>query len=223
MNSESQASSSNGGSVTEEVPTTLPSNQETEEHLRLLHGFLDIPRTSAGSSRNEWDESDAEALLKIEADSLRAKYLEKTDRIDRAADHLEALTRAEAKNRTPAKLRINIQPLVAQRENATFKVNWETAVRQSESNLMKCLQRHLQHIITESNQELEEATTAAFDNLKQTDYSAARTVLKTTLEQANAERLKRNEQRKKRKLEANEKRDEKNSKKSKPNNSNKAD
>ena len=66
------------------------------------------------------------------------------------------------KSRTLAKLKITIQPLVVQKEDAQFKKNWSAAIRASESNLVKCLCRHLERVISSTNKELETATTEAF-------------------------------------------------------------
>lgn len=210
MDSEDQNLPGTSGAGTSGEPVQAPtddlaSNQQTDEHLRLLRGFLEVPRrtTTASSKQNDWEvENDAETILRMEADSLRLKYLEKTDRMDKASDHLEALVRAEARNRTPAKLKIDIQPLVAQKDDPIFKQKWAKAVRAAESKLIGCLVEHLETIISSCNQELEEATTESLEKMRLTDFTAASKTIRETLQTANTERIKRNDQRKKRRLES---------------------
>ena len=58
----------------------------------------------------------------MEQQMIRFKevFLEKTDKLDRARSHLDSLTRAVQKNKILNKLRINVKPLVIDKENPTF-------------------------------------------------------------------------------------------------------
>ena len=47
-------------------------------------------------------------------------FLEKTDKLDRVRSHLDSLTCAVQKDRILNKLRINVKPLVIDKENPTF-------------------------------------------------------------------------------------------------------
>ena len=51
---------------------------------------------------------------------LKETILEKTDNIERARSHLEVLTKAVQKNKTPAKLKIIVKPLVVDQDNPSF-------------------------------------------------------------------------------------------------------
>ena len=58
-------------------------------------------------------------------------FLEKTDKlmIDQARSHLDYLTRAIQKNRIPNRLKINVKPLVMNKENPAFQRKWNNTIR----------------------------------------------------------------------------------------------
>ena len=130
-------------------------------------------------------------------------FLEKTDKLDRARSHLDSLTRAVQKNRIPNKLRINVKPLVIDKENPTFVRKWNDAIRRAELELTKIIIEHLQDVIQQTNAIIRETTEKTYHALRAADITIdeAKKALEDTLKQADSARKAKNEARQKRKLE----------------------
>ena len=59
----------------------------------------------------------AEKTFQQELEKFYTKYLSDTNTLDRATGHLESLQKAASAGRIPAKMTINIKPLVLNKEN----------------------------------------------------------------------------------------------------------
>lgn len=73
------------------------------------------------------------------------------NKLDRARSHLDSLTHAVQKNRIPNKLRINVKPLVIDKENPTFVRKRNDAILKAELELTKAITEHLQDVIQQTN------------------------------------------------------------------------
>lgn len=95
------------------------------------------PIRSQESSKKANDERTQKTELRLKRkrermNKFHTRYLTNTDTLDRASGHLEALQKARLRGRTPTKMAINT---LIQREDETFKPEWQTAVKQSETML----------------------------------------------------------------------------------------
>lgn len=140
-----------------------------------------------------------ENALKLELDKFHNKYLAETDTLDRASGHLKALEKAKSRGHTPTKMAITIQPLVIQRNDETFKREWQTAVKHTENRLIETVQTHLSRIIDKANAEIRKNTNDTYRKLKVLiDKEAAQDKSEDALKKANNEREQKTELRLKR-------------------------
>ena len=119
------------------------------EALQLLTQYIG-PRKTNPLQTNRHGDSPSN-LVEQHMSRFKEVFLEKTDKLDRARNHLDSLTQAVQKNRIPNKLRINVKPLVIDKENPTFVRKWNDAIRRAELELTKNITEHLQDVIQQTN------------------------------------------------------------------------
>ena len=112
----------------------VPSNQllrdknEREEFdsLRILTQYIgpseqeDNDNTKRSDDRPPPTMTEEERTIRTTEQHLKRIYKDQTDTMDRASNHLEALTRAVNRQRTPNKLQITITPQVVNYNDPTF-------------------------------------------------------------------------------------------------------
>ena len=99
-------------------------DEEFEEEwarMSILTQYIGPPQ-GAGPETTEGEEGNKN--LKTELKALKKDFLTQTDTLDRGQEHLEALDRAVAKCRIPARLQIIVQPQVLLKEDPNFQKEW---------------------------------------------------------------------------------------------------
>ena len=126
------------------------------------------------------------------------------NKLDRARSHLDSLTHAVQKNRIPNKLRINVKPLVIDKENPTFVRKRNDAILKAELELTKAITEHLQDVIQQTNAIIWETTEKTYHALQAADIAIdeVKKALEDTLKEADSAWKSNNDARQKRKLEA---------------------
>ena len=137
--------------------------------------------------------------LEREINTFKERYLELIDVLDRASSHQEALSKAAARDRTPARLKIQIKPMVIDKDNPTFVANWKKAVRECERKLTETIIDHLKNTAEKTNLTIRATTRETYGNLKTIDPDGATDILKQALADAEEKRQEKIEIRKKRK------------------------
>ena len=105
-------------------PTEQVLDEEFEEEwarMSILTQYIGPPQ-GAGPETTEGEEGNNN--LKTELKALKKDFLTQTDTLDRGQEHLEALDRAVAKCRIPARLQITVQPQVLLKEDPNFQKEW---------------------------------------------------------------------------------------------------
>ena len=147
------------------------------------------------------------SIERQETGKLRRAFLQQTETMDRANNHLELLTKATKRGRIPNKLRINVKPLVVNGNDPNFQKEWSEAIAESQTKLITTLQRHLSKTARAANLKIRELTEQARNRLG-TVYlqEQTKTILEATLEEANKTIHENNQNRQKRKLDNHQKR-----------------
>ena len=154
-----------------------------------------------------------------ELERLKRIFLQKTEILDRATNHLESLTRAMEKGNTPAKLRITVKPLVVKADDPLFQKEWADAITDAQSKLITTIQRHLGRTARTANLQIREETDKIRIQLSTSNtIQEVDAAIKNTLDEANRTRKHNNEQRIKRKLENQQKKPQQTGKKTKRDN-----
>ena len=114
-----------------------------------------------------------------------------TDTMDRASCHLEALQWLEPEAEHLTKMKINIQPMVIQKDDNVFKQEWQSAIKQGEAKLMETMQNHLNRIIDKINAEIRRTTNDTYKKLKTLtlDKTTAKNRLEDILKKASKDRI----------------------------------
>ena len=175
-------------------------NEEEEfEQLGLLTQYIGqlakTDRSRATTSRDWLRQTE----LEKEIDTFKERYLELIDVLDRASSHQEALSKTAARDRTPARIKIQIKPMVIDKDNPTFVANWEKAVRECERKLTETIINHLKNTAEKTNLTIRATTKETYGNLKTIDPDGATDILKQALADAEEKRQEKIEIRKKRK------------------------
>lgn len=84
--------------------------------------------TSNTSPKRDNDDTSSQDKLKLELSKLKKNYLQKAEMLVRATVHLEALDNAVDKDRISTKLKINVRPMVINKDNAKFQQEWHWAI-----------------------------------------------------------------------------------------------
>ena len=113
-------------------------------------------------------------------------------------------TRTVQKNRIPNKLRINVKPLIIDKENPTFVRKWNDAICKAKLELTKIITEHLQDIIQWTIAIIYETTEKTYHALQAADIAIdeVEKALEDTLKEADYARKSNNKARQKRKLKA---------------------
>ena len=88
--------------------------------------------------------------------------MEKIDKLDKIKGHHVALTRALARDKLPAKLRIQNKPIVMDSDNPKFQQKWRECIRTAERNMVKVLTDHLVERIQVVNHQIKDIIKRAF-------------------------------------------------------------
>ncbi|MCY4327356.1 MAG: hypothetical protein OXC53_07200 [Rhodobacteraceae bacterium] len=194
-----------------EVPEhqqTTQNQESDEEEMGLLTQYIGPARGQISNKTTKTATSE-----NIELEKLKKTFAEATDIIDRANNHKSFLEKAVRTEKIPPKLKISIKPLIMKKDDPSFQISWNTAVKSAEESLVKCLIDHLDTILTQTNEELRASTKETLSRLKRLNpIQEAKDKIKETLDQAQDERTQRNNNRAKRKLEANKSKESKKAK-----------
>ena len=168
------------GTTDEDPP--LASNQwareqEEEEELDefkqlgLLTQYIGQPPGTRNDRGRTSTSADWFKKTEIEKEliSFKERYLELTDTFDRASNHQEALSKAIARGRTLAKLRITIKPMVIEKDDPKFISKWETAIRDCEHKLATIIIDHLKETADKTNLTIRATSKETFQKLKTID------------------------------------------------------
>jgi len=152
----------------------------------------DPPRTEARDSQPiglltqllEPKKSKQPATANRTLDDFRQTFLDKTTTLDRARAHLDSLTSTQERERITAKLRINIQRMVIDKNNRTFQTKWNDTLRNCENKLLELI-KHLNNTIFDTITTIRTKSNECLMTLKQTQSDEeAKANLKTILEDA---------------------------------------
>ena len=159
---------------------------------------------TAEQQRTEDPEED-EDNIQTELSTLKTDFLTKTETLDRGEKHLKALDRVVSRRRIPKRLQITIQPQVLFKEDPEFQVEWNEAKLECELRLINILRKHLRlRVIHRSKATLRNLGKDTFVRIRRyASNNRATDSIDKVLQEADAERKKRNELRAKRKLETN--------------------
>ena len=137
------------------MPQAQDNNQESdEEELGLLTQYIGPAR---GQTSTKTATSEA-----MELEKLKKAFPETTDIIDRAKNFLTKAIRTE---KIPPKLKISVKPLIMKKDDPSFQIAWNTAVKSAEESLVNCLINHLD-ILSQINEELRASTKETLSKLK---------------------------------------------------------
>lgn len=182
------------------TPPPRPKTRAEEfESLQLLTQYIGPSRVSTPDQEDNDEPNDTSDEKTAEMSKVKKLYLQRTETLDRAKSHLEALTNAVQRDRIPNKLRITVKPLIINREDPEledpeFQREWQKAIKQSETKLVGCLQNHLRKVIQTTNQEIRDDSEKAFNKLRDTlGLEETDQLLKTTYKAADKERKERKE------------------------------
>ena len=114
-------------------PDNLPSNQEmlnnepsqTTTDLQEEFDSLGLPTQylgPSGSSTRRRHRTNPENAVEKQKDNFKKKYFKFTELLDRATSHLESLSQAKSKGRTPTRLRITTKPVVVHSKDEDLKI-----------------------------------------------------------------------------------------------------
>ena len=78
------------------------------------------------------------------------------------------------RHRTPVKLRINITPVVIDKEHPDFVTKWDRAIKQCEVTLIQTLVDHFNGVMKKTNVAIQTLTKEAYQGLKKIHPSGAR-------------------------------------------------
>ena len=182
---------------------TPPRDDEEEfEQMNFLTQYIGHPkrpndRRPATDDRNYLLENQIDK----KKEEFRTKYLELVEVYDRAASHRESLQRSLERHRTPFRLKINVQPMIIEKDHPDFISRWDRAIKQCEEKLLQTLIDHLDSFMEKTNLEIRATTKQAFLSLKTIQPSGAKETIQETLEEAQMTRTEKTEARKKRKAE----------------------
>jgi len=120
---------------------------------------------------------------------------------DRAVRNLTNIRIARDRSgHVPAGLQINIQPMVLAANDPEFSQAWAGALAKAETSLFDCIEQHLFNIIDTIDESICARVNQVLNLLTQSKENEQALVdIKSTLQQANTEREKNNEEFKKRK------------------------
>ena len=185
----------------EDVNPPADNNNEIPHHSRTDTP----PRTDTPGTNREADfglltqllepkKSRRPASTSASLENFKQTFLEKTTTLDRARAHLESLANARDRDRIPNKLKINIEPLVIDKDNRNFRNKWNDELRKCEKNLLSLLIDHLNHTIADTISTIRSKSDQCLDELKRTQTEdQAKSSLQTILEDAEKTRQERKE------------------------------
>ena len=112
------------------------------DKLDILTQYIG-PKTNCQAT-NTTIESEPEQLIDMELKTFKERYANQTHSLDRAINHADSLKVAQAKQKTPAKLQIQIKPQVINKEEPGFTAKWNSIIKLAENQLVQCIIDHLE-------------------------------------------------------------------------------
>lgn len=82
--------------------------------------------------------------------------------------HHDALQRAIARDKIPAKLKIQAKPMVAEGDCPKLQKRWKEVIREAEHNMVKVLTDHLEDKMETLNHQIRDTTEKTFLKLRAT-------------------------------------------------------
>ena len=143
-------------------------------------------------------------IVDAETKKLKELFLEKTDKLDKMQSNKDALNRAVARDKLPAKLRIQTRPIVVDSDDPKFQQKWKDCIKTAERNMVKVLTDHLSDRIQTTRHQIKENTEKTFVTLRtrgNLSTDDTNKTMKEALDQADKDRQARNQVRLKRKQE----------------------
>ena len=156
-----------------------PQEDEEFEQLSFLTQYIGHPKRP-NDKRPSADNRDY--LLETEVDRQREEflkeYLDLVDVYDRASSHRESLSASMTRHRTPAKLKINVTPVVIDKEHPDFVNKWDRAIKQCEATLVQTLVDHLNGVMEKTNVAKQTLTKETYQGLKRIHPSGAKETIR---------------------------------------------
>ena len=97
---------------------------------------------------------------------IKELFLEKTDKLHKTQSHRDALNRAVARDKLPAKLQIQTKLIVADSDDPKFQQKWKDCIRTAERNMVRVLTNHLTDHIQLTCHQIKENTEKTFVTLR---------------------------------------------------------
>ena len=202
---EPQDNDAPGTSRTPPPPEVDEDFEQEWAQMSILTQYIGRQQPNNTTEQQRTEDEEEEDNMQTELAAQKTDFLTKTDTLDRGEKHLEALDRVVSRRRIPKRLQITIQPQVLLKEDPEFQVEWNEAILECELRLINILRKHLRlRVIHRSKATLRNLGKDTFVSIRRyASNSRAIDSIDKVLQEADAERKKRNELRAKRKLEAN--------------------
>lgn len=166
------------------------------QDIGMLTQYIGQPSLTTPNRPSSQTTSQEASTVDIEMKKIKELFLEKTDKLDKMQSHWDALNRAVARDKLPAKLRIQTKPIVADSDDSKFQQKWKDCIRRAERNMVRILTDHLMDHIQLTCYQIKENTEKTFvilrtrGNLNVADTNKA---MKEALDQAEKDRQARNQ------------------------------
>ena len=149
------------------------------DKLGILTQYIG-PKTNRQAT-NTTIESEPDQLIDMELKTFKERYANQTHSLDRAINHADSLKAAQAKQKTPAKLHIQIKPQVINKEEPGFTIKWNSIIKSAENQMVQCIIDHLEKTQTETREKIRSLFNETLLNLKRLDPTGVIDKLKSSL------------------------------------------
>ena len=187
--------------------TSTPAADQLRQEFQdmgMLTQYIGQSSMATQNRPNSHTNSHETNIVESETKKLKELFLEKTDKLDKMQSHRDALNRAVARDKLPAKLRIQTKPIVVDGDDPKFQQNWKDCIKTAERNMIKVLTDHLSDRIQMTRHQIKENTERTFVALRtrgNLNVDDTNRTMKDALDQADKDRQARNQMRLKRKQE----------------------
>ena len=185
------------------TPAADQLRQEFQD-MGMLTQYIGQTSMATPSRPSNHTNNNETSIIDTETKKLKELFLEKTDRLDKMQSHRDALNRAVARDKLPAKLRIQTKPIVVDSDDPKFQQKWKECVKTAERSMVKVLTDHLSDRIQTTRHQIKENTEKTFVTLRtrgNLSTDDTNKTMKEALDQADKDRQARNQVRLKRKQE----------------------
>ena len=134
-------------------PPTPKEEEEEEEEQQEEHKWSFLTQFIGAPSERRGGRDNSNSIDE-ETDKLKTQYLDYTETLDRARDHMASLLRAESKGKTPQGMTIGVKASMVDKDNPSFKSAWNLAIERAEKSLMTTLKSHLSNVMEKSKKSI---------------------------------------------------------------------